>query len=79
MPALSGGAVTHSTAIVPRHWPTRSERDSTAERTASGLVRRVPRPRPPGTEGRVEPGPEVERFLTSLAGRKPPGRDGTGR
>jgi signal transduction histidine kinase len=79
VPALSGGAVARSTAIVPRHWPARSERESVAERTASGLVRRVPQPRPPGTEGRVEPRPEVERFLTSLAGRKLPGRDGTGR
>ena len=48
-----------------------------AGRTASGLIRRVPRPRPPGADRSAEPRPEVEQFLASLAGRKPPGRDGT--
>ena len=82
-------------AIVPRHWPARSERDrpvaaapgtgsapvvggpiararatETAGRTASGLVRRVPTaPRPAGARAAR---PEMERFLTSLAGRTPP-------
>jgi signal transduction histidine kinase len=50
-----------------------------AGRTASGLVRRVPRPHPSGADRRAEPRPELQRFLTSLAGRKPPGRSGTDR
>jgi hypothetical protein len=47
----------------------------TAGRTASGLVRRVPTSRPPAGAP-VAPRPEMERFLTSLAGRTPPGVDG---
>jgi len=87
-------------AIVPRHWPARSERErpvaaapgtgsarlvggptagtwagETAGRTASGLVRRVPTsPRPAGARATR---PEMERFLTSLAGRTPPAPDDT--
>jgi len=90
-------------AVIPRHWPARSERDrpaaaaagtaagsgrlaggptartratETAGRTASGLVRRVPTSRPPAGAP-VAPRPEMERFLTSLRGRTPPGVDGT--
>jgi signal transduction histidine kinase len=54
----------------------RSRATETAGRTASGLVRRVPTSRPPAGAP-VAPRPEMERFLTSLAGRTPPGVDGT--
>ena len=49
---------------------------ATAGRTASGLVRRVPTSRAPA-DPPAAPRPEMERFLTSLAGRTPPGVDGT--
>jgi signal transduction histidine kinase len=49
----------------------------TSGRTASGLVRRVPTARPPAGAP-AAPRPEMERFLTSLAGRTPPVEDPDG-